>query len=86
MHNNRHCPSLYHILAIITTVKCFGGGVAQWLERRKFKSEDPSFDPLEGQGGNSIFLSLRVIYCANFFVPDSTSIVCTTRTQNVCAR
>ena len=27
-----------------------GGRNSQWVERRKFKSEDPGFDPLAGQG------------------------------------
>ena len=38
----------------------------------EFKSEDPEFDPVAGQGVGQ-FLSLQVNSCADFFVPDPPS-------------
>ena len=39
----------------------------------EFKSDDPGFDPLAGQGKKQFFLSLRVNTCADLFVPDPPS-------------
>ena len=45
----------------------------------EFKSEDPGFDPLMGQGEThwhrTVFLFLRVNSCTDLFVPDTPSCV-----------
>ena len=47
------------------------------MQIRRFKSEDPGFNPLVGQvmKGSFVFLFLRVSSCADLFVPDPPSCV-----------
>ena len=52
-----------------------GGCTSSVVRESEFKSEDPGFNPLAGQGEGQVFLSLRVDSCADLFVPDLPSCV-----------
>ena len=63
------------------------GGRRSVATESEFKSEDPGFDPLAGQGAvsNSLFMSVRINSCADLFVPHDPLRVYGTH-PNVCTR
>ena len=58
-------------------VRVFPGNIAQWLQRQEFKSKDPGFDILAGQGEGEFFYpseSTLVQTCLPFVCMASTHI------------